>query len=66
MDIHSPGGTVHLYPAGQWARDQQALDARVFRRRVVVIDDWAGVPISDLCGDLFPGVRQYAWLLPSR
>jgi hypothetical protein len=31
-----------------WARDQQALGARVFRRRVVVIEDWAEVPISGL------------------
>jgi hypothetical protein len=48
MDIRSPGGTERLYPAEQWARDQQALGARVFRRRVVVVEDWAEVPISHL------------------
>jgi hypothetical protein len=48
MDIRSPGGTEHLYPAEQWSRDQRALSARVFRRRVVVVEDWAEVPISHL------------------
>ena len=32
------------YPAGQWARDQQALGARVQRRRIIVVEDWADLP----------------------
>jgi hypothetical protein len=32
------------YPASQWARDQQALGARVQRRRIIVLDDWADLP----------------------
>jgi hypothetical protein len=32
------------YPAARWARDQQALGARVQRRRIIVLDDWAGLP----------------------
>ena len=48
MDIRGPGGTEHLYPAEQWTRDQQALSARAFRRRMLVIEDRVEVPISDL------------------
>lgn len=48
MNIRTAGGTELLYPAEQWFWDQQALGARVFRRRVVVVEDWAEVPISDL------------------
>jgi hypothetical protein len=48
MDIRSRGGTEHLYPAEQWARDQRALITWVFRCRVVVVDVWAEMPISDL------------------
>ena len=47
MDIRSFGGTEYLCSAEQWARDQQTLDVRVFRR-LVVIEDWAEVPIRDL------------------
>jgi hypothetical protein len=32
------------YPVAQWARDQQALGARVQRRRIVVLEDWADLP----------------------
>jgi hypothetical protein len=32
------------YTAEQWARDQQALGARVQRRRIIVLDDWADLP----------------------
>jgi hypothetical protein len=32
------------YPAERWARDQQALGARVQRRRIIVVDDWADLP----------------------
>jgi hypothetical protein len=36
-----------LYPAGQWARDQQALGSRVLRRRIIVVDDWAEIPPAE-------------------
>jgi hypothetical protein len=35
------------YPASQWARDQQALGARVLRRRVIVVDDWNEMRLAE-------------------
>jgi hypothetical protein len=35
------------YPADQWARDQQALGARVLRRRVIVVEDWAEMRLHE-------------------
>ncbi|HEY2276785.1 MAG TPA: hypothetical protein VGI00_00410 [Streptosporangiaceae bacterium] len=35
------------YPADQWARDQQALGARVLRRRVIVVDDWTEMRLNE-------------------
>jgi hypothetical protein len=35
------------YPAGQWARDQQALGARVLRRKVIVVDDWTEMRLHE-------------------
>jgi hypothetical protein len=35
-----------LYPAEQWARDHQALGSRVLRRRVIVVEDWAEMPVD--------------------
>jgi hypothetical protein len=35
------------YPAGQWARDQQAIGARVLRRRVIVVDDWTEMRLHE-------------------
>jgi hypothetical protein len=33
------------YPAEQWARDHAALGHRVRWRRIVVVDDWADLPL---------------------
>jgi hypothetical protein len=35
------------YPAAQWARDQQALGARVLRRRVIVVDDCTEMRLNE-------------------
>lgn len=51
MDPRGLGGAEHLYPAEQWTKDQQALGARVFPRRVLVIEEWGEVSISDLMMD---------------
>jgi hypothetical protein len=42
--VSRPG---ELYPAGQWARDQQALGARMLRRRIIVVDDWTEVQLHE-------------------
>jgi hypothetical protein len=36
------------YPADRWARDQQALGARVLRRRVIVVEDWTEMPVDKM------------------
>lgn len=36
-----------FYPAGRWAQDQQALGARVLRRRVIVLEDWIEIPVNN-------------------
>jgi hypothetical protein len=46
MVIRTPGPTEALYPAEHWARDQRALGQRVFRRRVIVVEDWAELEAS--------------------
>ena len=35
-----------LYPAEQWARDQQGLGSRVLRRRIIVVEDWVEMPMG--------------------
>jgi hypothetical protein len=44
LAIRSSQGESPQYPASRWARDQQALGARVQRRRIIVLDDWPDLP----------------------
>ena len=44
LQIRSSGEADPLYPAEQWAPvAERALGSRVFRRRVIVLEDWAEV-----------------------
>jgi hypothetical protein len=47
LEIRSSRGESPMYPAAQWTRDQQALGARVQRRRIIVLDDWSDLPRAD-------------------
>ena len=44
VEIRSSQDDNPQYPAAQWARDQQALGARVQRRRIAILNDWADLP----------------------
>jgi hypothetical protein len=43
MDIRSPALATprRLYPVEHWAKNQRALGARVFYRKVVRVEDWS-------------------------
>lgn len=34
----------HVYPLAEWITDQQRHGGRIFKRRVIVVDDWTEVP----------------------
>jgi hypothetical protein len=44
LEIRGSRNESPQYPAAEWARDQQALGARVKWRQIEVLDDWADLP----------------------
>lgn len=45
MLVRNPAPQVErVYPLAQWIVDQQDHGGKVYRRRIVVVDDWTEVP----------------------
>ncbi|EOD66885.1 hypothetical protein [Amycolatopsis vancoresmycina] len=45
MLVRNPAPEVErVYPLTQWIQDQQRHGGRIFKRRVIVVDDWTEVP----------------------
>lgn len=45
MTIRNPHpDTERIYPLGQWITHQQRDGCKVYRRRILVLDDWQEVP----------------------
>lgn len=36
-----------IYPLKDWIRNQQRFGGKVYRRKIIVIDDWEEVPVQD-------------------
>ncbi len=39
-----PTGLERVYPLGEWIVDAQRVGYQVYRRRIIVVDDWTEVP----------------------